>query len=62
MANTRMYLVCKKCNKRIAIAKYYPGTGWYIPNIDNSNMKKQMDEHIDCDYSMFSELFILVYE
>jgi hypothetical protein len=29
MANNRMVIVCKKCNKARYLAKWYPSTGWY---------------------------------
>jgi hypothetical protein len=29
MANNRMVIVCKKCNKARYLAKWCPSTGWY---------------------------------
>ena len=63
MANTRMYLRCKKCDKQIYLAKYYPGAGWYNDIGDyNETFNIKLEEHVDCDASMFSELFTLEYE
>jgi hypothetical protein len=33
MANNRMYLVHTN-GERIMLAKYYPSTGWYVPNME----------------------------
>lgn len=30
MANNRMYLTCTVCNQKILLAKYYPGSPWYL--------------------------------
>ena len=35
MANNRMALICGVCNEAIAIAKYYPSTGWYFTENDH---------------------------
>lgn len=47
MANNRMVLVCKKCKKGIAIAKYYP-LGGFIAGADtkdNSGWYTNGDKH-----------------
>lgn len=64
MANNRMALVCKDCNKGISIAKYYPqvkgvallydGSGWgqYPLNTDRVNAFFVKHQH-DHDESMW---------
>jgi hypothetical protein len=44
MANNRIIIGCKKCNDWISLAKYYPGSGWYL-----STFRLQM-HHKDKEY------------
>ena len=54
MSNNRMYLVNKKEDKRILLAKYYPSTGWYVFDLE---FVEAMDDLFgDCvDGSMWGE-------
>jgi len=46
MANNRMALVCVKCGEGMAIAKYYPSTGWYPTSAhDDARLENWMEEH-----------------
>jgi len=45
MANNRMALVCVKCNEGMAIAKYYPSTGWYPIEQGDMVVEQWMETH-----------------
>lgn len=46
MANNRMWLVNKRTNARMLIAKYYPSTGWHVFHNDiNSRLDKLFGEN-----------------
>lgn len=55
MANNRMYLNCKKpnCSGSIAIAKFYPGEGWFTRDLTDP-INKFFEEHRhEYDFSNF---------
>jgi len=60
MANNRVYLRCKTCSDTVYLAKYYPNTGWYIPDTDT--LHSQLNNHTHCTASSIGDIFTLEYE
>lgn len=47
MADNLMYLKCKECGEKFAIAKYYVDTGWYFHK-DLKLYDEWLDKHRNC--------------
>jgi len=68
MANNKMYLNCKKCNKSGYFAKYYPSNGWFMNNKIFKELNVFLQEHKNCSlefdhlYDDNGENFRLLYE
>jgi hypothetical protein len=44
MANNRMFLVNTRTGGRVSLAKYYPSTGWFIPDGAIERVSAAFDE------------------